>query len=145
VTAEHAARRDDREPQTPAALARTPLRPDDLAVTWNTDDWFCVLRRAPRPAGEFLVDDTGRPLADLLDCEPDADVVVAVDIDRVRDRVAVDPADADVTVAELVERAGVTPEAIPATWLVPALEEFRDARREGAWGGLRDYIREADT
>jgi len=126
---------DDREPpSTLGELASTRLRAGDTAVPIRGVGWFSVLRRSPTPAGEFHVDD-GRTLDDVYGCDPGAPVVVVLDLAEAHDA-GVDDLDDAVASNEVTERA------VPASLLVPALEEFVAARERGEWSGVEEYVRE---
>lgn len=69
-------------------------------------------------------------------------VTEAVAIDELRD-------DAEIATPDEAVRAVVDGEVaagvIPARFLVPLLEEFLEARHDGNWSGVRDYLREQEV
>ena len=130
---------DDRErPRSPRDLVEFELRPGDIAVRRQTPGFFLVLRRAAVPAGSFPVD-AGGTLDEWIDCDADADVLVAVDLTRLEEVPGTFGSADDVL--EAVRDGRLFSRGLPADWLVPALEEFVEARRAGEWSGAADYVR----
>jgi len=130
---------DDRDPTDPKELVDTVVRRGDLAVELHGDNWFYVLRRAPVPAGEFEFEDVGGTLTDWEECDPEADVLIVVNLDEAFETVGVDDLDSmrsAINHGRLIERAR------PASKLVPALDEFAEQRDRGEWNGVVDYVRE---
>lgn len=126
----------DREPpKTFNELRETPLRPGDVAVPLTGDRWFMVHRRSPAPACAFKVSN-GDTLAEATGCEPDDDVVVAVDLGEAQDTPGVESAE---DIPEAVVDGRLDEIAVPSSSVVVVVEEFVDAKKNGEWDGLIDY------
>jgi len=105
-------------PDTPRELAEWELSPGDAAAHVYDPEFYIV-------AGTHAVG----PLE-------------AVAIDELRD-------DAEIATPDEAVRAVVDGEVaadvIPERFLVPLLEEFLEARHDGNWSGVRDYLREQEV
>jgi len=131
---------DDREPpKTPSELRETPIRPGDLLVPLTDDRWFFALRRSPTPACAFEVSEGGT-LDETAGCEPDDDVVVAVDLEEAQDTAGVDDAE---DIPEAVADGRLAEIALPSSSVVVAVEEFVEVKARGEWSGVVAYLREA--
>jgi len=109
----------DEAPSTPQELAEWELSPGDAAAHVY-DEPFYIVARTHAIEG----------------------VTEAVAIDELRD-------DAEIATPDEAVRAVVDGEVaadvIPERFLVPLLEEFLEARHDGNWSGVRDYLREQEV
>lgn len=125
-------------PDTPQEVLDYPLERGDVAVHIEKPHWFFVLGICDPPAGE-LPATHGGTLDEWVDCDPSAEIAMAVTVERMKQSVVrVDHPD---DIARAVTNGTVTPSGVPTKRLGIALEEFIDAEHRGEWSGLRDYLR----
>lgn len=129
-------------PKTPREVIEWPLERGDLAVHVDKPDWYYVLGVADAPAGEIPAAHGGT-LDEWLECDPSAEIAMAVTVERMKQSVVrVDHPD---DIARAVANGTVTPAGVPTKRLGIALEEFMEAESRGDWDGLRDYLREQEV
>ena len=124
-------------PSTVGELRDLPLRPGDPAVHISKPNLYFIVRNRNAPAGEIPASHGGT-IAEWVECDPSADVVEAVDAERLKRSIVEFHALDDIFRA--VEDGTVRPVAIPERRLYRLLDEFAEAKKRGEWDGLRDYL-----
>jgi len=137
ATETETATREERDPPTTGQeLRELRIRPGDLAVRIHGPGWYYIHRRSPTPASEFITgDDT--TLVEAVDCDPDDDVLIGVRVDKEDATPGVEGVE---DLRQAVEDGRIREIALPASWMVIALEQFAEAKRDGEWSGVADYL-----
>lgn len=122
-------------------LIEARIQPPEIAVDHSSSEWYLVLWRAAEPAGELEVTGGGT-LIDHIDCNAREEVLLVVTHSELT---AADLALTDVSdVYEAAQAGAIDFEAIPASWLVPAVDRFKEVRDRGEWSGVVDYFEEEE-
>jgi hypothetical protein len=130
---------DSEAPDTPREVVEWPLKRGDLAVHVDNSNWYFILGRWGPPAGEIPAA-YGGTLDEWLDCDPDASILMAVTVERLKQSVA--RIDRVEDILQAVKDGVVNPCGVPEARVGIALEEFIEEEAAGNWDGLRDYLRE---
>ena len=125
------------EPDTPREVLEYPLERGDVAVHVENANWYVILGTCDAPAGE-IPHELGGTIAEWVDCDPDADVVLTVTVERLKQSIA--QVDGPDDVPRAVENGLVEPKVAVEKRLGISLEEFVEAENRGEWDGLRAYL-----
>jgi len=128
----------DRDPpENVDELLDVELRAGDFAVGLDDEEWHFVLRCSPAAAGEFRLRG-GETLAEEFGCAPEENVLVTASVSRAEE--LDDGVDDAEDLAAAVADGRLDERALPSSRLVLALVEFAEAKADGEWSGLREFV-----
>ena len=113
-------------PYTYDELAEADPAVGALAFDVDNHRQYVVLAEGDEPAGEYPIGEYG-PRAELVDCEPDEDVYLAVSIEVLRNK-AEDWRSLD-HILEALEEGRIVPRAVPSSRIAPLPREWADEVR----------------